>query len=194
MRFTSIFIPEASVHYETQCNSLNIVPATADGSQVWQATDLKDNSAIFDTVIVTIPVPQLLRLEGSIQCAVDSKRALLEDVQYSSRYALALYFALGTNIDVPWTAKYIQGDSCVRFICVDSKKRAKGELSLSQSNFTCAANGFLILKSLRQASREAGRQAGKQAGRETRREADRDRQGGRQGGKVFCTVVETPIL
>jgi len=44
-------------------------------------------------------------------------------VQYSSRYAVALYFDQGVKIDVPWTCKYVVDSPCVRFISVDSRKR-----------------------------------------------------------------------
>lgn len=86
-------------------------------------TDLKESSSEFDSVIVTIPTPQLLNLKGSIQDLLLSKRSSLEAVQYSSRYAVALYFEQGTKIDVPWTCKYVVDDPCVRFISVDSRKR-----------------------------------------------------------------------
>ena len=86
-------------------------------------TDLKENTTEFDSVIITIPTPQLLNLKGSIQDFLESKRSSLETVQYSSRFALALYFDRGAKVNVPWACKYVVGNPCVRFISVDSRKR-----------------------------------------------------------------------
>ena len=105
---------------------INTVEKPGSNSRIaktWQVTDLKVNSSEFDSVIVTIPTPQLLNLKGSIQDLLLSKRSSLETVQYSSRYAVALYFEQGAKIDVPWTCKYVVDNPCVRFISVDSRKR-----------------------------------------------------------------------
>lgn len=117
---------ESSILYETHCSAINIFENPGNISQsakFWQVTDLKDNTSKFDSVVVTIPTPQLLNLKGSIQGFLASKRSLLESVQYSSRYAVALYFEQGVKINVPWCCKYVTGSPCVRFLSVDSRKR-----------------------------------------------------------------------
>ncbi|XP_073404307.1 renalase isoform X2 [Dendrobates tinctorius] len=53
----------------------------------------------------------------------ESQRRQLETVSYSSRYALGLFYETGTQIDVPWAAKYINDNPCIRFISIDNKKR-----------------------------------------------------------------------
>ncbi|XP_072883464.1 renalase isoform X2 [Hemitrygon akajei] len=53
----------------------------------------------------------------------ESQRQKLETVRYSSRFALALFYEAGTQIDVPWAAKYIVNNPCIRFISIDNKKR-----------------------------------------------------------------------
>ncbi|KAJ8366146.1 hypothetical protein SKAU_G00149770 [Synaphobranchus kaupii] len=53
----------------------------------------------------------------------ESRRQKLEAASYSSRYALALFYKAGSRIDVPWAAKYIADNPCVRFISIDDKKR-----------------------------------------------------------------------
>ena len=50
-------------------------------------------------------------------------------VQYSSRFAMGLYYEPGTQIDVPWVAKYFGSDPIIVFIAVDNKKRGQGEIS-----------------------------------------------------------------
>ncbi|KAJ8022431.1 Renalase [Holothuria leucospilota] len=80
----------------------------------------------YDAVILTMPVPQVLQLKGLVAEKLDqtpSIKSSLEKVQYSSRYALALFYPPGVTLDLPWKAKYEQEDECIRFISVDSKKR-----------------------------------------------------------------------
>lgn len=57
----------------------------------------------------------------------ESQRRQLETVSYSSRYALGLFYETGTQIDVPWAAKYINDNPCIRFISIDNKKRNVGQ-------------------------------------------------------------------
>ncbi|KAJ7361865.1 hypothetical protein OS493_014510 [Desmophyllum pertusum] len=101
---------ESNIFFETHCSSINrLEKPGSDGQNIktWQVTDLKEKNSEFDTVIVTIPTPQLLNLKGSIQDFLESERSSLESVQYSSRFALALYFDRGAKINVPWTCKYV---------------------------------------------------------------------------------------
>ena len=139
----SFYFLESSVFYEKHCSTINRIEKPGSDSQTrntWQVIDLKENASEFDTVIVTIPTPQILNLKGSIQDFLETKRSSLENVQYSSRYALALYFDRGVNINVPWTCKYVVDNSCVRFISVDSRKRfGKGKAVLYKwnPNYNC---------------------------------------------------------
>lgn len=92
-------------------------------------TDLSDNTTEFDSVIITIPVPQLLGLKGTIQDFLESKRSVLENVEYSSRFAVGLYFDSGAEINVPWTCKYTVGNPSIAFMSVDTRKRlGKGKV------------------------------------------------------------------
>ncbi|XP_027548877.1 renalase isoform X1 [Neopelma chrysocephalum] len=78
----------------------------------------------FDVVILTIPVPQILQLQGDIANIInESQKQQLESVSYSSRYALGLFYEAGARIDVPWAAQYITDNPCIRFISIDNKKR-----------------------------------------------------------------------
>ncbi|XP_064418802.1 renalase [Latimeria chalumnae] len=90
----------------------------------WEVSRKAGSSEQFDIVILTMPVPQILQLEGNIVNLINkSQRQQLEAVSYSSRYALGLFYEAGTQIDVPWAAKYICNNPCIRFISVDNKKR-----------------------------------------------------------------------
>ena len=66
-----------------------------------------------------------------LSACVDAHRDIwdkLSGVNYSSRYALGLFFSPGTELPYPWCAKYIADDPCIRFIAIDNKKRGIGEL------------------------------------------------------------------
>ncbi|XP_066205661.1 renalase isoform X1 [Saccopteryx leptura] len=78
----------------------------------------------FDIVVLTMPVPQILQLQGDIANLIsECQRQQLESVSYSSRYALGLFYEVGTKIDVPWAGQYITSNPCIRFISIDNKKR-----------------------------------------------------------------------
>lgn len=79
-----------------------------------------------DAVVLTIPVPQLLNLQGNIQTLLEPYRVELNNVTYSSRYALGLYFNGLSHLDIPWDCKYVDDNECIRFIGIDNAKRAAG--------------------------------------------------------------------
>lgn len=82
----------------------------------------------FDKVVITIPVPQLLDLKGNVVAnLLATMRTNLEQVQYSARYAMALFYPADTALNIPWACKYIK-DSDVVYISLDQNKRsAQGE-------------------------------------------------------------------
>uniref|UniRef100_A0A8C4U1J4 Renalase, FAD dependent amine oxidase n=1 Tax=Falco tinnunculus TaxID=100819 RepID=A0A8C4U1J4_FALTI len=90
----------------------------------WEVSRKMGPPEQFDIVILTIPVPQILQLQGDIVNIInESQKQQLESVSYSSRYALGLFYEAGTWIDVPWAAQYITDNPCIRFISIDNKKR-----------------------------------------------------------------------
>lgn len=79
----------------------------------------------FDAVILTMPVPQILTLQGSVLEQLDaSTQANLEAVTYSSRYALGLVYSSisPSHFTSKWSVKYID-HPIIRFISWDSSKR-----------------------------------------------------------------------
>lgn len=79
-----------------------------------------------DALILTMPVPQILALKGNIQQLINSKSDVkknLEDVSYSSRFALGLFYKPGTQLNYSWSGKYITDNPCIRFVAIDNKKR-----------------------------------------------------------------------
>lgn len=77
-----------------------------------------------DGLILTIPVPQILNLKGAVVSSVEPEvKTELENVRYSSRYALGLFYDDDSPLpQFPWSAKYIDND-IIRFALWDTAKR-----------------------------------------------------------------------
>uniref|UniRef100_A0A8D2J4D9 L-amino-acid oxidase n=1 Tax=Varanus komodoensis TaxID=61221 RepID=A0A8D2J4D9_VARKO len=109
---------DAEIFYDHCVTQINL----RDGK--WEVCINTGSSDQFDGVILTMPVPQILQLQGDFANIINkSQRQQLESVSYSSRYALGLFYEAGTQIDVPWAAQYISNNPCIRFISIDNKKR-----------------------------------------------------------------------
>ncbi|XP_063244927.1 LOW QUALITY PROTEIN: renalase-like [Bacillus rossius redtenbacheri] len=81
---------------------------------------------LFDIVIITIPVPQILQLSGTVNENITQNINLgiaLKSVKFSSRYALGLFYAENITINEQWDVKYIYDDSIFRYAAVDNMKR-----------------------------------------------------------------------
>lgn len=86
----------------------------------------------FDAVVLTIPVPQLLALGGTVRTSLDpAVLSKLQGVTYSSRYALGLFY--DRHVPVTWTAKYVRGSHVLRFLCWDNTKRSSCPPSATSS-------------------------------------------------------------
>ncbi|XP_070544410.1 renalase-like isoform X2 [Ptychodera flava] len=104
-------------------------------------TDSNDNvdsskDLLYDAVVIAAPVPQALQVDGIIKQSLDESDELkttLEEVNYSSRYALGLYFKPGTKFNVPWVGKYENSNPCVRWISLDASKRGMESDSVGPS-------------------------------------------------------------
>ena len=108
------------------CQEINLCNSKDNSNSIWTATAKDGSSDSFNAIILTIPVPQILQLAGTFQEHLKSVRPSLELVEYSSRYALALYFSEDAQVEFPWTAKYVKDNKCIRFVAMDSTKRGLG--------------------------------------------------------------------
>ncbi|KAK2725665.1 hypothetical protein QYM36_000237 [Artemia franciscana] len=110
--------------YQMQLDSI----VKKEGS--WMVKAIDGSEGVFDSVVLTIPVPQLFLLQGdmpSILSASSQVKSNLEEVDYSSRYALGLFFDKGVKLDEPWSGKYVNDHPIFRFIAIDNKKRGQVE-------------------------------------------------------------------
>lgn len=96
-------------------------------SNKWFVRTTSGTKNYFDIIILTMPVPQILELEGNIKNILSENSNILTDLQsveYSSRYALGLFYS--EPISATWDAQYINGD-IFRYVAVDNKKRNRSE-------------------------------------------------------------------
>jgi renalase len=80
---------------------------------------------VFDIVILTMPAPQVLDLAGSIQDILSKNQAMkhkLTSVEFSSRYALCLFFDSNDTFNAGWDSKYMD-DNIFRYVSFDNRKR-----------------------------------------------------------------------
>ncbi|GAU98935.1 hypothetical protein RvY_10007 [Ramazzottius varieornatus] len=79
----------------------------------------------FHTVILTIPVPQILKLKGTF--ADDSAKQTLAErsIQYSSKYSLVYFFDELTDVGLNFGFRFVDDDDIIRYISVDNIKRGK---------------------------------------------------------------------
>lgn len=83
---------------------------------------------LFDIVVLTMPVPQILAVNGDVAKLINTQpnvKSSLENVSYSTRFVLGLYYSEKVNLDVSWACKYISDHPIIRFISIDNIKRAK---------------------------------------------------------------------
>jgi hypothetical protein len=50
-------------------------------------------------------------------------RTKLENVQYSARYVMSLYYDHSTELNLPFYASYIKDDPVFRYIAIDNLRR-----------------------------------------------------------------------
>ncbi|KAK5905410.1 hypothetical protein CgunFtcFv8_001377 [Champsocephalus gunnari] len=90
----------------------------------WEVQSRAGDSEMFDAVVLTIPVPQILQLEGDLrEMLTPPQQQQLSSVLFSSRFALALFFPPDASFSFSWAARYVRDSSVIVYICHDSAKR-----------------------------------------------------------------------
>ena len=75
----------------------------------------------FTSLIITIPIPNLFEIEGNISQLISPKFNILNEVKYSKRFAIALFYLEKIHFQNAMT--YIKDHPFIRFISVDTQKR-----------------------------------------------------------------------
>jgi len=107
-------------------------------------------SDVFDIVLLTLPVPQLLALQGSIpQILSEDQETLsnLKQVSYSTRFVLGLFFNKKVDLGIKWASNYISKDPVIRFVSVDNIKRGRPDLPTSVLVHSTVPFGLQNIKS-----------------------------------------------
>ncbi|XP_051273025.1 renalase [Dicentrarchus labrax] len=90
----------------------------------WEVQRKAGGSDTFDAVVLTMPVPQILQLEGDVgQILSVQQKQQLDGVVYSSRFAIALFFPPGVVFSFQWAVRYVADNPCICYIAADSRKR-----------------------------------------------------------------------
>ncbi|EFX70880.1 hypothetical protein DAPPUDRAFT_327763 [Daphnia pulex] len=103
-------------------------------NEKWCVSTLQGKQNFFDVVILTIPVPQILQLGGTVKDILENNHEMktkLENVKYSARYVMSLYYDHGTELNLPFDASYIKDDPVFRYIAVDNLRRNRPDLPTS---------------------------------------------------------------
>ncbi|XP_059351197.1 renalase-like [Daphnia carinata] len=100
----------------------------------WSVSTLQGKVELFDAIVLTIPVPQVLQLKGTVAEILENNQEMktkLSTVEYSSRYAVGLYYDQGAELNLPFKASYLKDDPVFRYIAVDNLRRNRPELPTS---------------------------------------------------------------
>ncbi|XP_027132878.1 renalase isoform X2 [Larimichthys crocea] len=90
----------------------------------WEVQRTAGGSETFDAVVLTMPVPQILKLQGDLQDMLSvQQKQQLNRVVYSSRFAVALFFPPDVVFSFPWAARYVTDNPCICYVAADSCKR-----------------------------------------------------------------------
>ncbi|KAK6169362.1 hypothetical protein SNE40_020431 [Patella caerulea] len=117
-------LSEANVEYSRTVNRIDY--SKSNGKDIVKVSTNTGECEDFDAVILTLPVPQLLQLQGDINKTIENSGDIkqnLEQVTYSSRFALGLFYDKGTKLNYDWCAKYFPNHECIRYVSIDTKKR-----------------------------------------------------------------------
>ncbi|XP_055932525.1 renalase-like isoform X2 [Argiope bruennichi] len=93
-------------------------------NEKWETLCENGASHAFDAVVLTIPVPQILQLDGLIPHVERDQIEKLKAVKYCSRYALGFFYDSESSFfkDISWCAKFIN-DDIIRYCAIDVHKR-----------------------------------------------------------------------
>lgn len=91
----------------------------------WVVKTENNTRGEFDVLILTIPVPQVLQIQGITEHLSDEQKNNLKEVTYTTRFAVGLFYNEPTDFSnaVPWGIKYFAESPIIRYVSIDNKKR-----------------------------------------------------------------------
>ncbi|CAL1271383.1 unnamed protein product [Larinioides sclopetarius] len=100
------------------------VTKITSSNEKWETSCENGTSHTFDAVVLTIPVPQILQLDGLMPHLESNHLEKLKAVKYCSRYAVGFFYDNEPTFfkDIPWCAKFID-DDIIRYCAIDVHKR-----------------------------------------------------------------------
>uniref|UniRef100_A0A8C4X009 Renalase, FAD-dependent amine oxidase n=1 Tax=Eptatretus burgeri TaxID=7764 RepID=A0A8C4X009_EPTBU len=114
------FLEQSDANVKFGCHVTHVL--LRDGElEVWTQNGAHD---YFDTVILSVPTPQILLLQGDLAKSIPTQRSALQKVRYSSRFALVLFYNAGQELGVPWVMKYVTDSPIICFLSLDNRKRS----------------------------------------------------------------------
>lgn len=111
------------------CCNHEVTEINLKGNKQWEVKAKNGTVKEFDAVILTIPVPEVLKIEGNFLTnnQDDDIKMSMEQVNFSSRHAVGFMYneSVKQIDDLPWSIKYFPDDSIVCFAAVDNRKRGQ---------------------------------------------------------------------
>ncbi|XP_065211977.1 renalase-like [Planococcus citri] len=99
-----------------------------------EITDAEGRTEIYHGVILTLPVPVILNLEGNFKKAISGETyEALKKVEYSCRDCLAMFF--NDTLPESWAAKYLPDDSVFKYVSIQENKIGSSSNSKSSVVF-----------------------------------------------------------
>lgn len=128
---------------EAEVQLLRHVTSVTRRGAFWEVEFSEGQKEAFDAVVLTMPVPQILKLPGDVpNCLSEQQGALLSQVQYSSRFALALSFSRDSELNLDYGLKYVTDSQIIRYLSVEHQKRSTELSDLGPSLVVHTSVGF----------------------------------------------------
>lgn len=139
-------IPRRNIQFNTKVTAID----EEDGKYVVES---EEGSGRFDAVVSTIPVPQFLHLSGSVRRYAEH-RTDLQNVSYSSRFALVLFYSKDAQFPFPeWGCRYLD-HPVFRYVSLDNVKRNRSKDPVSVTFHTSVKFGLENLEKSLQETKE----------------------------------------
>ena len=106
----------------------------SESNSSWRVRTACGLEDMFDVVVLTSPVPQIMGLGGGIQQIISGAgdiKTKLEGVSYSTRFVLGQFYSGRVDVGAPWSCKYITDHPIIRFIALDNTKRNRPQAPTS---------------------------------------------------------------